>query len=148
MRLVGGGSLISGDFGESLVAFLLAKEGIDVVRASTIGFDLFAIDHGGRILKKDTMVGISVKMRVSQGASRYEPTIPIGSDKIEEAKRIWKLDAWLAIVVGSVGRNLKCYLLPFEERQQFSGRARRQDVVAPSELRKDRTGDVKHLGNW
>lgn len=48
----GNESISSGDFGESFIAYLLAKEGIDVVRASTIGFDLFAIDHKGKYLPK------------------------------------------------------------------------------------------------
>jgi hypothetical protein len=86
-------SLISGDFGESFGAYLLAKENVDVVRAGTIGFDLFAIDHEGKILEKEKMVGISVKMRVSKFHERYVPTIPVGSQQVIEAQKIWKLEA-------------------------------------------------------
>jgi len=140
-------SLISGDFGESFVAYLLAKENVDVVRAGTIGFDLFAIDHEGKILEKEKMVGISVKMRVSKFHERYVPTIPVGSQQVIEAQKIWKLEAWLAIVVGSIGREKKlaCFLLPFREVARLRGRAKRQDVIAVSELYRETNEAVKRL---
>lgn len=51
-RGVKGESIVSGEFGESFVAYLLVKSGVDVVRASTAGLDLFAIDHTGKIFPK------------------------------------------------------------------------------------------------
>jgi hypothetical protein len=56
--------MLSGDFGESFIAYLLSKEGIEVARASTVGFDLFAINAHGEIFPKDKIVGISVNSRI------------------------------------------------------------------------------------
>ena len=130
---------ISGDFGEAFVAWLLAKDGVQVVRAKTVGFDLFAIDPNGRYFDKDKIVGISVKTRISKEHRRFVPTIPIHSEKIKQAQRIWKVEAWIAVVVGSVldgKKELACFILPFKEREKFTGGARRKDVIAVSELYK------------
>ena len=82
---IGSEAMLSGDFGESFIAYLLSKEGIEVARASTVGFDLFAIDADGEIFPKDKIVGISVKARISKIHRKYKPTIPVGSKKIEIA---------------------------------------------------------------
>jgi len=46
---IGSEALLSADFGESFIAYLLSKEGVDVVRANSVGFDLIAIDAAGKI---------------------------------------------------------------------------------------------------
>jgi len=143
--MVKGESLVSGDFGEGFVAYLLAKQGVDVVRAKTMGFDIFAIDHTGALFEKDKTVGVSVKTRISKHHARYVPTVPVGSRQISEAALIWKVEPWLAIVVGSIGQKLACFLLPFKEHQKFTGHATRKDVLAVSELYSDTTRIVKRL---
>jgi hypothetical protein len=133
---IGSEAIITGDFGESFIAYLLSKEGIEVARASIIGFDLFAIDANGTIFPKDTIVGISVKARISKSHKNFKPTIPVGSDKIRASMRIWHVPAWIGIVVGSMERKLEAFVFPFEELKNLHGTAGRPDVVAVSQLSK------------
>ena len=44
---IGSEAMLSGEFGESFIAYLLSKEGIEVARANTVEFDIFAIDANG-----------------------------------------------------------------------------------------------------
>jgi len=131
---VGSEAMLSGDFGESFIAYLLSKEGIEVVRASTVGFDLFAIDSNGAIFPKDKIVGISVKARISKLHKNYKPTIPVGSEKIEASMKTWHVPAWIGIVVGSKERKLEAFIFPYEELKKLHGTAVRPDVVAVSQL--------------
>ena len=61
---IGSDALLSGEFGESFVAYLLSKNDIEVVKVNTVGFDLFAIDSAEKIFPRNEIVGISVKTRV------------------------------------------------------------------------------------
>ena len=61
---IGAEAIHSGDFGESFIAYLLSKNGINVVRAHNIGFDLFAIDTKKKVFRTENIVGISVKTRI------------------------------------------------------------------------------------
>jgi hypothetical protein len=140
---IGSEAMLSGEFGESFIAYLLSKEGIDVVRANTVGFDLFAIDTNGKILPKDKIIGISVKARISKLHKSFKPTIPIGSAKVLSSMRTWHVDAWIAIVIGSKEKEkLTAFIFPFEDLSKLSGKAMREDVVAVSELYKNPTGRV------
>jgi hypothetical protein len=130
---IGSEAMLSGDFGESFIAYLLSKEGIEVARASTVGFDIFAIDANGKIFPKDKIVGISVKARISKTHKNYKPTIPIGSKKIEIAMNRWHVPAWIGIVVGSKDRKLEAFIFPYEELESLHGTAVRKDVVAVSQ---------------
>jgi hypothetical protein len=134
---IGSEAMLSGDFGESFIAYLLSKEGIEVARASIVGFDLFAIDANGTIFPKDKIVGISVKARISKLHKNYKPTIPVGSEKIEASMSRWHVPAWIGIVVGSKERKLEAFVFPYEELKKLHGTAVRQDVVAVSQLSKN-----------
>lgn len=134
---IGSEAMLSGDFGESFIAYLLSKEGIEVVRASTVGFDLFAIDHNGTIFPKDKMIGISAKARISKSQKNYKPTIPVGSEKIEASMRCWHVPAWIGIVVGSMDKKMEAFVFPYEKLGELHGTAKRPDVVAVSQLNKN-----------
>ena len=54
-------ALVLGDFYESFVSFLLAMRDVHVVRASTIGFDIFAIDSKGDTFPEKKIVGPKTK---------------------------------------------------------------------------------------
>jgi hypothetical protein len=142
---IGSQSIHSGDFGESFIAYLLSKKGIAVVRARTIGFDLLAIDNTGRLLPKKRIVGISVKTRVSRSHKKYVPTIPIGSVEIKKSMKIWNIQAFIGIVVGSMGNRIDAFVFPFNDIPNLRGNSRRNDVVAVSELFKNSTGNVEKL---
>jgi hypothetical protein len=133
---VGSESGISGDYGESFIAYLLSKKGVNVVRAKTVGFDLFAIDKIGHILPKDKLIGISVKMRASRSNKNYLPTIPMGSTNIIKASRTWNVIPYIGIVVGNKDGSISASVFPFAEMHNLKGRAKRKDVVAFSAINK------------
>lgn len=145
---IGSEAILSADFGESFIAYLLSKEGIDVVRANSVGFDLIAIDSDGKIFPKKRYICISVKTRVSKSSNKPRPTIPVGSEKLLKASRIWNADPWVGIVVGNVyGKawNLEAFIFPLEDLSRLQGTSKRRDVVAVSELYKNPTGRVVKL---
>jgi hypothetical protein len=142
---IGSEAIVTGEFGESLVAFLLSKKGIDVAKAGTVGFDLFAIDAVGRIFPKGKIVGISVKTRFGKKHGSFRPTIPIGSAKIVQAQKTWDIDAWVAVVAGSKDDMPSAFVFPLEDLPKLKGRAKREDVVAISDLAKNPTGSVTKL---
>ncbi|MCW3985145.1 MAG: hypothetical protein NWE91_01880 [Candidatus Bathyarchaeota archaeon] len=142
---IGSQAMLSGEFGESFIAYLLSKEDVDVVRASTVGIDLFAIDSLGKIFPKREIVGISVKARISKQHKNFKPTIPIGSKKVLAAEKTWGIAAWIGIVVGSKDKTLAAFVFPFKDLPALRGKAVREDVVAVSELYKDTTKKVKRL---
>lgn len=141
----GASAMHSGDFGESFIAYLLAKEGVNVVRASTVGFDLFAIDKTGKVLPQDKLVGISAKARVSQAHKKFVPTVPVGSSKMQSSAVIWNAEPYLGMVIGSQDKKLAVFLVPLKDLPQLTGRAKREDVVAVSELYKNSSGNVIRL---
>ena len=129
---IGSKAIVSGDFGESLVAYLFRKEGIEVVRAKTVGFDLFAIDLTGDILPKNEIIGISVKARITKSS----PTIPVGSSKIQESMKTWKISAWIGIVASGGDESFVVFVFPFNELRRLRGKSKRLDVVSVAELYK------------
>ena len=144
---IGMEAMLSADFGESFVAYLLVKEGVDVVRASSIGFDLFAIDSTGEIFPKNKTVCVSVKTRISKRHKSFAPTIPIDEKKLAMAKETWHADAWVGIVVGSTSSSkvLDAFVFPLEDLPKLRGKAKRKNVVAVSQLRRNPTGRVIRL---
>lgn len=144
---IGMEAMLSTDFGESFIAYLLSKEGVDVVRASSIGFDLFAVDKNGKIFPKGKIACISVKTRISKRYRKYRPTIPVGSKKLMAATEIWSADAWVGIVVGTTRQNkeLAAFLFPLKDLDKLKGAARREDVVAVSELYENPTDKTIRL---
>lgn len=139
-------SQINADFGEALVAYLLARERVEVIRGPTVGFDLFAMDRQGKILRPENkLVGISVRTRLLKGNFEYSATVPIDSETVHNAEKVWTVQGWIALVVGSVGYSLRVLLLPYSECSRFRGRAKREDVVSVSALEKDASGVVKVL---
>lgn len=142
---LGSVAMRSGDFGESFIAYLLAKKGIHVVRAGTVGFDLFAIDKTGKLLPKDKLVGISAKARISESHDKFVPTIPVGSTKMELSSKIWNAEPYLGIVAGSKNNQLAAFLVPLKDLSKLRGKATREDVVAVSELYKNNSGNVVRL---
>ena len=141
----GNESIRSGDFGESFIAYLLAKEGIEVVRANTVGFDLLAIDQTGKLFPKKKLIGISVKARISKTHKRYRPTIPMGSAKIWMSMKKWDADAYIGIVVGSQDGDFDAFVFPHKDLLKLGGRTRRKDVVAVSELYKNSNKNIIKL---
>ena len=137
--------MLSGDFGESFIAYLLSKEGVHVVRASMVGFDLLAIDKTGKIFPTNKLVGISVKARISKSHKKYVPTIPVGSSEILSSAEVWSAEPYLGIVLGSQDQKLATFLVPFKDLGKFKGRATRKDVIATSELYKGRSKYIVRL---
>jgi Holliday junction resolvase len=133
---VGNESGISGEYGENFIAYLLSKKGVNVVRAKTVGFDLFAIDKVGYTLPKDKLIGISVKMRASRSHKKYVPTIPMGSPNIIKASITWNAIPYIGIVIGHKDGSISAYVFPFDEMHNLKGRAKRKDVVAVSTINK------------
>ena len=146
--LSGGISKINGDFGEALVAYLIGREGVDVLHGPTVGFDLFAVDRKGILFPaKARLVGISVKTRLLKGNFGYSSTIPTDEPQVRQAALAWGAEPWLAVVVGSPGFTLEVMLLPYTVCGRFRGRAKRRGVVSVSALEHDKSGAVKTLFN-
>lgn len=135
-RNIGSQAMLSGDFGESFVAYLLSKEGINVVRASTVGFDLFVIDRKGKFFPKNKIIGISVKARISKSHNKFVPTIPVGSSKINSSMKIWGIDSFIALVIGSKDKKFDVFLVPFSLIKKLGGGLKRSDVVSVSKIYK------------
>lgn len=138
-------SKIVGDFGEHLVAALLAKRGIAVAHAPMEGFDLLALDKKGAVLTKGELVGVSVKTRLLTGNWYSAHTLPTGVAQANKAARTWSAEAWLAVVCGSIGYTLEVFLLPHSECGKFGGRTTTSDRVSVKALRDDKSGTVKKL---
>jgi hypothetical protein len=138
-------SKIVGDFGEHLVAALLAKGGIAVAHAPMEGFDLLALDKEGSVLTKGRLAGISVKTRLLTGNWSSAHTIPTGAAQAEKAARTWSAEPWLAVVCGSLGYSLEVFLLPLSECVKFEGRTTTRDRISVKALRDDKSGVVKKL---
>lgn len=141
----GSEALISGDFGESFVAYLLSKKGISVARASTVGFDLIARDRKGKVLTKNKISGISVKTRISKRAKRYVPGVPLGSSQTLPAAKKWGMKPYLAVVIGSINNHLDVFILPFKDAMRLKGNIAKKDFIAASQLHKNASGTVIKL---
>jgi Holliday junction resolvase len=94
-------SRITGDFGESLVLYLLSKTGFECARVDHTGIDLIA-----RHPQSAELMGISVKSR-----SRTEGTegthVNISKDhieKVQNACRAFKCKPYIAFVVDEAGK--------------------------------------------
>jgi hypothetical protein len=135
MPNIGAQAMSSGDFGESYVAYLLAKAGVEVVRAKTVGFDLFVMDAKKTIFPTKKLIGVSVKARISKVHEKYAPTIPMGSSKVRKAAKIWRAKPWVAVVVGHSNNTFDVYLFPHSRLKSYKGAAKRKDVVSASSLR-------------
>lgn len=141
-----GVSKINGDFGEALVTYLLARDGVEVLHGPTVGFDLFAVDPLKSVFSgKARLIGISVKTRLLKGNFYYSSTIPTDAPQVSQAVKAWGAEPWLAVVVGSVGLTLEVMLLPYSAAARFRGRAKRGDVVSVSALESDLSGTVRTL---
>ena len=79
------------------------------------------------------------------GFDQFAPTIPAGSSRIKASMKVWHVDAWIAVVVGSNSKTLDVFLFPFKDLPKLCGKAKRKDVVAVSELYKNPTGSVVKL---
>jgi len=135
----GSEALLSGDFGESFVAYLLAKKGITVARAGTVGFDLLARDHKGNILAKNKISGISVKTRISKRAKRYVPGVPLRSAQTLVAAKRWNAEPYLAVVIGSINNRLDVFIIPFKKALTLSGKIAKHDYLAAAQLYKNKS---------
>ncbi|MCP8323475.1 MAG: hypothetical protein L6N96_04795 [Candidatus Methylarchaceae archaeon HK02M2] len=138
-------AIVTGKFGESYVSYLLSEKGIEVTKANTVGFDLFAIDSIGEIFPKREIVGISVKTRISKKTGSYKPTIALNPEKIARSAKRLNIDPWVAIVVGSKDEGPTAFIFPIEDLSKLRGNAKREDVVAVSELYDNPTGRVVRL---
>lgn len=135
---IGSQAMLSGDFGESFVAYLLSKEEINVVRASTVGFDLFAVDKKGKFFPKNKIIGISVKARISKSHDKFVPTIPVGFSKISSSMKIWGIDSFIALVIGSKDKKFDVFLIPFGLIKKLGGGLKRSDFIAVSQIYKNK----------
>jgi hypothetical protein len=138
-------SKIVGDFGEHLVAALLAKRGVAVAHAPMEGFDLLALDKKGTLLTKGKLVGISVKTRLLTGNSYSAHTIPTGADQAYKAAKTWRAEAWLAVVCGAMGNTLEVFLLPLKTCEEFRGRTKSAGRISVSALREAKSNTVRKL---
>lgn len=138
-------SKIIGDFGEDLVATLLAKRGIAVAHAPMEGFDLLALDKKGTVLTKGKLVGISVKTRLLTDNFVSAHTIPIGTSQARKAARIWEAEPWLAVVCGTVGNTLEVFIVPYSESRSFAGRTTSGDKISVTALRNEKSGRANKL---
>lgn len=139
-------SKINGDFGEALVTYLIASKGVEVLHGPTVGFDLFAIDRKGAVFpRRKRLIGISVKTRLLVGNYGYSNTIPTDEVLVRKVAKTWRAEPWLAVVAGSLGHTLEVLLVPYNECEQFRGRAITREKVSVSALERDKSGTVKTL---
>lgn len=100
---------VAGRFGEAFIAQLLAKKGVvDVVEASGEGFDLFAITKRSSLIKKNTLVGISVKARKNYNG------IPLRYPAVQRAAKTWHAEPWIGIVISNATEPPDAYMLPLK----------------------------------
>lgn len=86
---------ISGDFGESLLAYYFVKNKLHVIMARTVGFDLIIKDPNGKILPKNKLIAINIKSRQSKSFSlRLEKDMK----NLEKSSKIWGLMPYFGFV--------------------------------------------------
>jgi len=135
-------SRISGDLGETIVQYLLARKGIETVHANTVGFDLFAIDSHGKIFDPGRTVGISVKTRLLKEDAEISDSIDISPSKVERMAKVWNVDPWVAIVAGYFYHHLFVFLFRLADWSDFKGRTKSEGLVSISSLQHSRSKRV------
>ncbi len=93
-------SKITGDFGETLVLYLLSKTGFECAQVDHTGIDIIA-----RALKSKEVMGISVKSR-SRTAGAEGTDITIRKDDIEKAQnacKAFRCKPYFAFVIDEKG---------------------------------------------
>jgi len=87
--------MVSGDFGELLLAYYFAKQKLHVIVAKSAGFDLLVKDPMGKIFKKNKLIGISVKTRQQNSFS-----LDLDKDifKLERAAKVWDFIPYFCFV--------------------------------------------------
>ena len=92
---IGTDVMVSGDFGELLLAYYFVKKKLHVIIAQSVGFDLLVKDKKGVILPKNKLIGISVKTRQQKSYS-----IDLRSDriKLKKASKIWKFIPYFCFI--------------------------------------------------
>lgn len=134
---------IVGDFGEFVTAYYLTKLGINVLRADTVCFDLFATDSRGVVFPKKATCGISVKIRDRSNTTPACTIVRKDFPKIKSHAKKWQIDPWICHLIVSKRENQKIlegFLLPVSEAQKYFAEGKRQFAISFSKLRKEING--------
>jgi len=92
---IGEDIMVSGEFGEALLAYYFVKKKLHIIMARSVGFDLIAKDTKGKIFPKNKQIAISVKSRQSESFSiRLDDDIK----KLKNQSKIWKLEPYFGFV--------------------------------------------------
>ena len=86
---------ISGEFGETILAYCLAKEYLHVIVARSAGFDLVVKDTKGKIFPKSKTIAISVK--TSKGKS-WSKNLKKDYEIFKNYSKIWNYEPYFAFV--------------------------------------------------
>lgn len=92
---IGNDTMVSGKFGELLIAYYFVKQKLHVILANSVGFDLVVKDRKGKFFIKDRLIGINVKARQSKSIS-----LDLEKDisKLKKASRIWNFLPYFGFV--------------------------------------------------
>jgi len=92
---IGEDVIISGEFGESLLAYRLVKKNMHVIMARTAGFDLVARDPTGKIFAKTKNIAISVKTQTRRSWSK---NLRRDYKKLKKSSNIWGFEPYFAFI--------------------------------------------------
>ncbi|MEK6943694.1 MAG: hypothetical protein AABX00_06540 [Nanoarchaeota archaeon] len=92
---IGEDVLISGEFGESLLAYRLVKKNMHVIMARTAGFDLVVKDINGKTFSKKRNIAISVK---TQTRNSWSKNLKKDYKKLKKISKIWGFKPYFAFI--------------------------------------------------
>ena len=135
-------SRIVGNFGEYVLAFYLAKKGINVIRADTHFFDLIVKDTSGRVFKKNDIIGISVKFR-DRTLTTSTCTIPYKEfESVVKFGKKWKFEPYFCHIIVSREEDqgiLEGFIFSRKSAKKYFAKRKRQHAISFSKLRADRS---------
>ncbi len=134
-------SRITGDFGESLVLYLLSKTGFECARVDHTGIDLIA-----RRPRSSELMGISVKSRSrSEGTEGTHIAVQKEHlDKIQDACRTFKCKPYIAFVVDEAN-TIRVILISVKHMQKIRPGGKKVTAWSMSDKELQRYRDSKHV---
>lgn len=95
---IGEDVMVSGKFGEALLAYWLVKQKLKVIFANTVGFDLLVVDKKKKIFSSRRMIGISVKARQQNSPSFGKAQVESWIKKMNDAEKSWDLEPYFCLI--------------------------------------------------
>lgn len=111
--------MVSGEFGEALLAYYLVKKGLHVIFARTVGFDLLVHDKKGTIFNKGTTLAISVKSRKSKS---FSMNLEKDIEKLGKQCKIWGFKPYFGFVTPTEAIIFPMSVANIERVRTLSGR--------------------------